>query len=194
MKPHYKTTLTGCALAAVLICFALTATAQQQKISLLEKSVTRLNLNVLGASVTHEMRTGRKTTVLLEGGVRVFIQRLRGTSDTYTATPLPGLSAEARFYYNLDKRAAQGRSTQYNRGGFVGLDAGYLFNPGIKKNVLLKDTPFTSLFWGLQGKVATKLNVELKAGWGLMRTATSNNLTPVRLISLRFGFIIANNP
>jgi hypothetical protein len=172
-----------------LLLYATGVQAQQK--TLTEKYVTRFNLNLLGFSFTHERSLGQKTTVLLEAGTRVFIQRLRGSSDSYTPTPFPQLSVEGRWYYNLAKKLKNGRNIRYNRGGFIGMEAGYLFNPFVKKNVQLKDSPYTGIFWGLQEKLATKMNIEIKAGYGLIRSAFSGTYSPERMVSVKFGFILA---
>lgn len=120
------------ALLLLMLCFLMTnaITAQDEDASavptegsLLEKS--QWSLNIVPINLAYEHRIGNKSTIYAQAGLN--LGRYADANDTtggFFSRRIFGLALDLniqyRYYYNLEKRAAKGRSTASNTGNFVG--------------------------------------------------------------------------
>jgi hypothetical protein len=193
---YYKSLLlSACCLLFAVLGFTqnIVTAAGQQKPSV-EKRLTKINLAFVGGGITHEIRLARTLSLALDGGIE--LQAARSPGYYYAERLLafvPALSAEARWYYNLDKRSAQGRSTQHNRGAYTGIITGYFINTLSRQKQAFspfRNAPYGGVFWGVQTKLATRVNLDFKIGLGGMRSYLSGKIESYGIGALRFGFII----
>jgi hypothetical protein len=92
-----------------------------------EKSINNLQTGLLGLWINHETRIGKELTIRLETGFDVdFV--LNGIYDTPGFVATHVITAEPRWYYQLDKRTRLQKSIAGNSGTFLSLKTS--FHPG----------------------------------------------------------------
>lgn len=88
-----------------------------------------LKVNALLPGVSYELGVGHRTSLNFEG---IIGFALRGASDVETEFGVyPGLSAEFRYYNNLDRRLGKGKNISGNTGNYFGFLNQYQFGTPI---------------------------------------------------------------
>lgn len=180
-------------LLQLLFLTSLPAFCQHEE-SMLKSSQLKANLVFLGASASYETRISPKNTLNFEASLNYGLAYSYSSSmgENFGYTLGPGISAEARHYYNLAKRVRLGKSTLNNSGNFLSLQLGYQFAPIDYNNIYAN--PFLSLTpaWGMQRRVGRRFSFEGVFGFSVQYETNSSlevwNATPS--IQLKFGYVI----
>ncbi len=150
--------------------------------------------NFLGNYAYYEVKlspsTSLRSELALTGGVWTF-SRLRPL--TYMVTSAVNL--EPRWYYNLQKRTAKGKSIANNYANYFSLQMGFQPDFMVLGNVTSEDSvivPYaTYVFptWGMRRRVSTHFNVEFGARLGYIYAfSDKKDFINIGRMSLR-GFI-----
>jgi len=107
----------------LLVIFAVTIKAHSQEVSV-EKSIFGVQTGILGVWGMNESRLADAFALRSEIGLEVGIVDGANVDSTIFAA-IPVVSAEPKWYYNLDKRAAKGKKTSSNNGNSVSLRLSY---------------------------------------------------------------------
>ena len=108
-------------LTLMLSSFYLSGYAQEASV---EKSVFGVETGFLGLWVNNEARLSNQFTLRSEIGLNAGIIG-RGSNESTSFLLTPEITVEPRFYYNLDKREANGKDISGNAGNFFSLKTSY---------------------------------------------------------------------
>lgn len=143
------------------------------------------------AGISAEMGVARTSTVRVSGPVELgFVWQATSSSSDLYAYLRPVVNGEFRYYYNLDKRYAQGKRVVNNSANFIGPIIS-LYGPAIVKSDNISVVDFASVFgavWGIQRNYGQRFNFQLSLGPGIGITEEETSFTPVGQLS--FGFRI----
>lgn len=110
--------------------------------------------------------------------------------DNFGYALAPGLTAEARHYYNLNKRVRKGKSIANNSGNFLSLALGYDFTPIAYDNMYNNPSVSITPSWGIQRKIGRRFSLETLLGISFRydNRAEEGNVSPA--IGFKFGYVI----
>lgn len=155
-------------IVAALSTLFFNAEAQQNnrenKLPETQKSMTGIQAGLLGAWGYYEFSAARLLAVRTEVG---FNSGYGGGG----VLVLPALTLEPRFYYNLDNRAAKGKTTTNNVGNFVAISHRYNYtglNYSTNQEFDFAEAHGLSVFarWGMRRNLTKHLNFETSFGLG----------------------------
>jgi len=171
MMRNYITAF-GLITAAFFMCFPLALQAQEDS-SPATENVARLTL--LNPGVAYEAKTGKTNSLMLHAFLNssfaVETDFFDGTDDIIWYVD-PSLSAQYRFYYNLQKRMESGKRTAKNSANFIApVYEGYL----TKRPLDASESEYENrrvisvigAVWGMQRNYAGRFSLDLYAGPGV---------------------------
>lgn len=141
--------------------------SQEQKKDI-EKSITNVQAGILGFWVNNETKVAPKTALRSEIGLGFGISYSHYNSQVSWAFA-PLLRVEPKYYYNIDRRVAKGKSIDNNSGNYFSLSATYIPDWFVISNVKnLNVIPSISFIpnYGLRRNINAHLNYELAFGIG----------------------------
>ena len=157
--------------------------------------LTKLDLGLQGVGVTFERRLGNSTTIDLSAGFGGGYD-IWSNSFTY-AVNIPGLagyiSITPKFYYNLEKRIAKGKPTDYNSGNYIGLRLKYATR-SISEATNIRDALLFNIHWGLQRWIGKRwtMNTHFGAGYAVDATDLNNSGgTIYPALDLKFSYVLS---
>ncbi|TDE27564.1 hypothetical protein E0I61_14720 [Flavobacterium ranwuense] len=172
------------AIVAVFILMTISHSNAQEKPAV-EKS--QFKINVLLPGFVYEHGLGDKNTLYSE-----LSSGYGYTSNSFgkTWTFYPYINEQFRHYYNLEKRAAKGKVTSHNSGGFVAMSAFYNFRSiSTNDNFLPKNSSITvAPVWGFQRTYKGNFNLDLNMGVGYNFEKNDSGLVPV--LNFTLGWVI----
>jgi hypothetical protein len=136
--------------------------------SSLEKSIFGIQTGFLGLWLHHEAKLTQQIVLRSEIG---FDSGIWGGAF-YEKTGfllIPVLTAEPRWYYNLDKRMGKSKSTEGNSGNFVSLKADYHPDWFVISNYNRVETISDLIIvptWGIRRNLGKRFNYESGIGMG----------------------------
>lgn len=146
-------------LTIALAVLALTAKSQNASV---EKSVFGVQTGLLGFWAHNELKLTNLIALRTEIGIAA------GFSGSRLVT-IPVITAEPRWYYNLNKRERESKRIDGNSGNFLSLKTSFQPNlvitpsdNSIRNNVSVIPT------WGIRRNIGQHFNVEVGAGVGYM--------------------------
>ncbi|MBQ4820769.1 hypothetical protein [Aquimarina sp. MMG016] len=157
-----------------------------------EKSIFGIQIGVMGVWVHNELKISNQIALRSEAGISIVGMWTEG-NDTLIGTgySLPIVALEPRWYYNLSKRASQGKRIDGNSGNYIALRGSYYFydnaDSGTDRN--LSSHPFTAVSWGIRRNIGNHFNYEVGVGAGLgfgNDTGREIGLTPY--FNLKIGY------
>ncbi|MRG44689.1 hypothetical protein GFS24_06170 [Chitinophaga sp. SYP-B3965] len=158
----------------------------------LKSSQVKANLLFLGASASYEKSISRNISLNFEAGLNYgFVYSYNSTfGGDFGYTLAPNLSAEARHYYNLDKRLRRGKSITNNSGNFLSLALGYTFTPIAYDNAYNNPSAVLTPSWGMQRGIGKRFSFELLLGFSLRYDSRAEEGTGSPAIGAKIGYII----
>ena len=106
----------------------------------------------------------------------------------------PGIFATVtpKYFYNLQKRAAQGKNTRLNSANYIGARVKYSTSPYVPTNANLS-TLLANVHWGLQRAVGRQWLYNMHAGIGYGSNITTNVSTIYPALEFKFSYVIWNS-
>ncbi len=155
-----------------------------------EKSINTIQAGVLGTWVNNEYRLTNEISLKSEFGM---ILGLRGCSDCKTEYLFaPTLSAEPRWYYNMNKRSSKGRIIKNNSANFVTLGFTYIpdwFVISNKSNTQVENQITIIPKWGIKRTISnSNFNYELGIGIGKRYYFDSRQWDTAADLLIRIGY------
>jgi len=151
------------------------------------QNIFEVNYNITGLGISYEHVLSNKFSVKGEFSYEGGIFFDEDSSDIILA---PSISAEGRYYYNLEKRAAKGLNMKNNSGNFISLK-GQLFvdfaNIKSSDNISIYNQFYLAPMWNISrnfGKSNFGYEVGIGAGYGFKwdeNYSTSDFILPVNL-------------
>jgi hypothetical protein len=161
--------------------------------SLLTNYQVKGNLELLGAAVTLEKRIAEKFTVYLEGGLKsdfgLNYSRYKASESIKMVGFIGG--SELRYYYNLNRRMAKGKSIENNSGNFWSLGANYSFKPFLAPSEIARHGVTTiSPSWGIQRVVGNKFCLETALGLSINYFEVDKKWFAGPGLGFKFGYVL----
>ncbi len=180
------------AIAITLICNALSA--QEHEEVLMSNSNLRnlgkIELGLHGINFGYEAVVGRKWTMELAAGAGggYYIDGDVVHYNFILNRPALFLKAGARWNYNIDKRAIQGRNITNNSANYVGTQLKYSFG---QKNLLELSPAFLGeVHWGLQRPLGRNFIFNTHIGLGYLNDTRWNQQKIVPTLGVKFGYVV----
>jgi hypothetical protein len=170
---------------SIVFLLLLSSFVQAQNAPSVEKN--QFKINVLLPGFVYEYGINNKNTLYSELSAG-FGYSSSGFGDNWNFYPY--LQEQFRHYYNLEKRAAKGKVTSHNSGGFVAMAAYYNF-----KSITTNDSYSSSNssvviapVWGFQRTYKHKFNLDLNLGAGYGFSKNDSGFAPV--LNFTLGWVI----
>jgi hypothetical protein len=172
----------------VIVFFILTITsiAQAQDKPAVEKN--QFKINVLAPGFVYEHGLDAKNTLYSELSLGLGYRYNSFIGSTWEFYPI--IIEQFRHYYNLEKRAAKGKVTAKNSGGYVAMTASYYFE-SIKTNDSFSPTiPSLTIgpVWGFERTYKRNFNLGLNMGVGYNIDKYNDDFVPI--INFSLGWVI----
>lgn len=172
-------------LSSIFFLFFLSSLVQAQNSPSVEKH--QFKINVLLPGFVYEYGLSNKNTLYSEISAG-YGYRSNDFGDNWSLYPY--IQEQFRHYYNLEKRAAKGKVTSHNSGGFVAMAAYYNF-----KSITTNDSYSSSnssvtiaSVWGFQRTYKHKFNLDLNLGAGYGFSKNDSGFAPV--LNFTLGWVI----
>lgn len=159
----------------VILSFIGMITGISAQEATVENSITGVQTGLLGLWVNNETRLSKQIALRTEVGLDAeiiggaYIDGL--TYDTGTSFYIsPVITAEPRWYFNLDKRTRKGKSILNNSGNFLGLKMSYhpdWFVISNRENAKIADQINIIPKWGIKRSIGQHFNYEAGIGLGI---------------------------
>jgi hypothetical protein len=170
---------------SIVFLLLLSSFVQAQNAPSVEKN--QFKINVLLPGFVYEYGINNKNTLYSELSAG-FGYSSSGFGDNWNFYPY--LQEQFRHYYNLEKRAAKGKVTSHNSGGFVAMATYYNF-----KSITTNDSYSSSNssvviapVWGFQRTYKHKFNLDLNLGAGYGFSKNDSGFAPV--LNFTLGWVI----
>lgn len=159
-------------LIAVALLSSMPLIAAAQKDSLPDNGLKPLqikgNLILPGIGMSLERKLSPKTTLHAEidlmGSYYYTYSSYYGGDWGYEL--VPAVRLEERFYYNLRKRLARGKSMRNNSGNFLAVSGSYFFGPVANRNMRSQWSFSLQPLWGMQRGVGKHFSFDARFGLG----------------------------
>lgn len=127
----------------------------------------KIKLSLVGLTYQWEKTLNRKSVLTAEaglaGGMAFSSNTTDGTNFRYAIVPEVGVGF--RNYYNLDRRARNGKSTENNAANFIAADVFVNGNSIVSsRNTQSSEAVGITAAWGMQRPVSKRINFEWQAG------------------------------
>jgi len=134
----------------------------------LEKSITAINIPLIGLNVSHEFRLASRLSLKGELGLS-YTYSYSGLTGA-TETLFPYLACQPRWYYNLYKRERKSKKTFGNSANFFGLYGFYqpIISSLLDKEVVSKRILAVRPMWGLRRQLGKKISFEFMIGYQVL--------------------------
>lgn len=153
---------------SVFLFLIVIHTANSQNQATVEKSITSLQIGILGVYVNNEFAVSKQIVLTTEIGLNGSI--FGGFSYDKTGIVLaPSITVEPKWYYNLEKRKEKGKTHTNNNGNFFSLKNSFSPNWFVISNYdNIQTVPqFTVIpSWGIRRNISSKLMYEISGGIG----------------------------
>ena len=155
--------------------------SQVEQEASVEKSVFGIQIGLIGAWAHHELKITNQVALRSEVG-------LAGV-NTDVIAPLVGL--EPRWYYNLNKRLANGKRIDGNSGNYISLRANYYFYDDADIEQRNEDYFLLAPTWGIRRNLGKHFNYEIGGGVGLGLFNNKDDRKDIGFttyVNLKFGY------
>lgn len=175
-----------------LFAFSLFSILGNAQNSNVEKNITGIQIGLFGLDVYNETKIAEKTTLRAEASLFPAIWG----GDMYAKTGFafyPALTIQPKYYYNISKRAENGKNTKNNSANYFGLQVRYIpdwFVISNTKNLSLSNQINIIPTYGFRRNFAENFNYEFKAGLGYGTTFGNdfNSSGAVIDLSIKVGY------
>src|SRR5690554_6291195 len=144
-------------------------TTHAQETETVEKSVSGVQVGVLGAWIHHETRLAEQFTLRAEIGIDAAGFITNPFTETARYAFAPEFTIEPRYYYNISKRAEKQKNTSANAANFISLKTTYTpdwFVISNKDNVYVDNMISLVPTWGMRRNIG-RSNFNYELGFGL---------------------------
>lgn len=180
-------------LSAILLTTAFSnAQTSTSHTATVEKSVTGAQIGLFGLDIYNEAKLTDKIALRSEASLFPAIWG----GDMYAKTGFafyPALTLQPKYYYNIAKRAENGKNTKNNSANYFGLQVRYIPNWFVisnDKNLSLTNQLNFIPTFGIRRNFAENFNYEFKTGFGYGTTiGYDKNVSGAVLdLSIKIGY------
>lgn len=156
----------------------------------IEKSITGVQIGILGASVYNEYKLTEK--IALRSDVGLFLSGFatgKNIASEYTLVPYIGL--QPKYYFNIESRAKKGRNIKNNGANYFSIQLDFLpdlFVISNKKNTKVQNQIHMIPTFGIRRNFAENFNYEFKAGYGLAYGFDDGTISGMPNLSFKVGY------
>jgi hypothetical protein len=154
-----------------IICTLLKCSVAYTQTASVEKSTFAIQTGFLGVWINNEAKLSNQIAMRTEFGMyTAIINEINSSSTGFIISPV--ITAEPRWYYNLDERVAKGKNISGNSGNFFSINISYMPNWFEISNIDISErvngfsvTPT----WGIKRNFGKNFNYETGIGVGYGR-------------------------
>lgn len=148
----------------------------------------QFKINVLTPGFVYEHGFNGKNTLYSELSLGLGYQYSSFSGSTWNFYPF--INEQFRHYYNLEKRAAKGKVTANNSGGFVAITASYFFQSITSNNSFSSSVPSLTIgpVWGFERTYKRNFNLGLNLGAGFNMDKYNTEFVPI--VNFSLGWVI----
>ncbi|WP_269224998.1 DUF3575 domain-containing protein [Flavobacterium eburneipallidum] len=170
---------------SLVFLLLLSSFVQSQNSPSVEKS--QFKINVLLPGLVFEYGLNNKNTLFSEISAGYGYTN-NSLGENWTIYPY--VQEQFRHYYNLEKRAAKGKVTSYNSGGFIAMAAYYNFRSITTHDSYESSHSSVTIapVWGFQRTYKHKFNLDLNLGAGYVFSKEDYGFSPV--VNFTLGWVI----
>lgn len=180
-------------LSVVFAGYVLLAFAQDPVPSTAEvRSLTKLDLNLIGVGLTFEPRLAKFMTLELSAGAAGGYSIAEGSFEYRSRIIFPAFyfSANPKLFYNRQRRVEKGRKTLFNSGNYIGLKAKYT-TPSVAPDNMENYALLANIHWGMQRAIGRRWTINTHFGVGYAQDLTFNFGTIYPSIDLQFSYVLS---
>jgi hypothetical protein len=178
----------------LLVYKALFSNAQEKEKSILENNLFGVETGIFGAWLYYETNIYKNFTLKIELGIDGSYSYSSYNNPSSKYFFIPSISAEPRWYYNVEKRLKEGKNTSNNSANFLSIRTTY--NPNIFIITNSEDNLNGSVFrfipsWGFKRNIGSNFNLELRLGFGYVTAKSIENTNDgfIPDFNFRFGYV-----
>jgi hypothetical protein len=159
------------------------------------RSLTKLNLELQGFSISFEPKLGNTATIDFSAGIGTGGYDISSGGITYVIDPTDPtafISITPKFYYNLAKRLAKGKPVEMNAGNYIGIRVKYT-TKGVSESTEVRDALLFNTHWGMQRGIGKRWTMNAHFGFGYALDATDLNNSEGSFypsLDLKFSYIL----
>jgi hypothetical protein len=166
--------------------------AQNADTAALKNTQVKINAQVFGAGLSLEQRLSSNVSLYAEGGYRagagLYYSRYNFSEGLKAWMPFAGL--EGRYYYNLTKRAGNGKPTAHNSANFISLGVLHGFKSQSNNARYSYSTTAITPGWGMQRKAGKNLSIEFNAGLSVNYFDDEKEWIIGPGVGFKFGYVL----
>ncbi|HPE98426.1 MAG TPA: hypothetical protein PKX04_10740 [Chitinophagales bacterium] len=149
-----------------------------------ESSVFGVQTGLVGIWGYHELGLNEKWVLRSEIGLDASVWA--GHDKNITILSSPVMALDARWYYNIQRRAEKGKSTSANAADFLTVRTAFHLQDRSNMAIHNLNQPFIALAYGLKRNLGMSFNYELGLGGGL--GFGKENIIPTPYLHARIGW------
>lgn len=176
----------------LLVCgfgFLHTSYGQQLEINSRLSSIAKIDLGFQGIGFTYEPRLSNSLTMDLSAGVGGGYNISEESLEYEMLKPALYFSVTPKYYYNLQKRIAKGKTVLHNSGNYIGLR--FTFNsPLYNKTDIIRRSILTNLHWGIQRAIGSRWTINSHVGIGYSQDIEYDFGTIYPALDFKFSYIL----
>jgi len=169
--------------AQVLLAFG-----QSEKTGDKLSNLTKLDIGLQGAGFTFEPKISNKTTMDISAGIGGGYDIEESDFAYSYSNPAFYFSVTPKYFYNLRRRAENGKITRFNSANYIGLRLKYVTQSFVSDDGF-KDAFLINLHWGIQRAISNRwtLNTHIGIGYAKNFDSPSGSLYPA--FDFKFSYI-----
>lgn len=155
----------------------------------IEKSVTGVQVGLLGASVYNEYKLTEK--IALRSDVGLLLGFSLGSRSTKGYELVPYIGLQPKYYFNIKERGEKEKNIKNNGANYFSIQLDFLpdlFVISNKKNTKVQNQIHMIPTFGIRRNFAENFNYEFKAGYGLAYGFDDGTMSGVPNLSFKVGY------
>lgn len=156
------------------------------------RSLTKLDLNLVGIGFTYEPRLAKFMTLELSAGAAGDYSIVGGGLEYTFRTIFPAFyfSANPKLFYNRQRRVEKGKKTLLNAGNYFGLKAQYT-TPSVAPENMENHALLVNVHWGMQRAIGRRCTINTHFGLGYGYDSATNSGVVYPAIDLHFSYVLS---
>ena len=170
------------------LCFLNVTYGQKNKTDTTLSSLAKIDLGLQGIGFTYEARISNHLTTDLSAGIGGGYNIAEGSIEYELLKPALYVSVTPKYFYNLDKRLARGKTLLYNSGNYIG--ARFTFNTPVgEKTDIIRNSFLANIHWGIQRAIGGHWLFNSHIGVGYAQDIDYNFGTIYPALDLKFSYV-----
>lgn len=154
-----------------------------------EKSITGLQIGILGTSIYNEYKLTNR--IALRSDVGLILGFSLGSRSPKSYNLVPYIGVQPKYYFNIKERGEKEKNIKNNSANYFSLQLDYLPNLFIisnKKNQSIENQIHMIPTFGIRRNFAENFNYEFKVGFGIAYSLDNETTSGMPNLSFKVGY------